>query len=77
MREGAELSRELITTLLDLAALLLVAFGAAAALFPLIGWASALAGGAVLYGGARVIEWVAEPRRAPAWFKRLSGGERR
>jgi hypothetical protein len=70
-------SRELITTLLDLAALLLVAFGAAAAVFPLIGWASVMIGGLVLGAGSRAIVWIAAPSSAPAWWKKLRGGERR
>lgn len=50
------MTREMITTLLDFMALLLVAVGAAAALWPVVGWASTAAAGAVLFGGARVIE---------------------
>lgn len=69
--------RELITTLLDLGALLLVAFGLAAAVFPLIGWASAVVAGLVLGAGSRAIVWIAEPSSAPAWWKKLRGGERR
>ncbi|MFD9706201.1 hypothetical protein [Lentzea sp. NPDC059081] len=70
------MSRELITTLLDLAALLLVAFGVAAAVFPLIGWAAAALGGLVLGAGSRAIVWIGEPSSAPAWWKRLRGGGR-
>lgn len=77
MRGGQVSVREWITTLLDLVALLLVAFGAAAAVFPLIGWASAIVGGLVLGAGSRVIVWIASPSSAPAWWKKLRGGERR
>lgn len=69
--------RDWVTTLLDLAALLLVAFGVAAAVFPLIGWASAVFAGLVLGAGSRAIVWIAAPSSAPAWWKRLRGGERR
>ncbi|SEG44777.1 hypothetical protein SAMN04489712_105270 [Thermomonospora echinospora] len=52
--------RELVTTLLDAVGLGLVAAGAAAAVFPLVGWAGlALAGGVVLAGSW----WAARPAR--------------
>ncbi|MDX8050411.1 hypothetical protein SK571_13550 [Lentzea sp. BCCO 10_0798] len=69
--------REWITTLLDLAALLLVAFGAGAAVFPLIGWASVAVAGLVIGAWSRVIVWIATPSSAPAWWKKLQAGERR
>lgn len=69
--------RELVTTLLDLAALLLLAFGTGAALFPVLGWASAAASGVVLLAGARVIVWIGVPEAAPKWWRRLRRGERR
>lgn len=43
---------DLVTTLLDVLGLLLVALGAGAALFPLIGWAATAASGAVVLGGS-------------------------
>lgn len=53
------MSRDLITTLLDLAALLLVAFGLTAAVWLLLGAPATVVGGLVLYGGARLIERLA------------------
>jgi formate hydrogenlyase subunit 3/multisubunit Na+/H+ antiporter MnhD subunit len=51
---------DLATTLLDVLGLLLLALGAGAALFPLIGWAAAAASGAVVLGGS----WLAaRPQR--------------
>jgi hypothetical protein len=66
---------EKVTTLLDLAGLVLLAFAAAAGLFPLIGWASAAAAGVVLLAGSRVIVWIAVPMTAPKWWRRLRGGD--
>jgi hypothetical protein len=68
---------DVITTLLDVVALLLVAFGVGAALFPLIGWAAAAPAGGVVFAGVRVATWLARPSIAPAWWrKRIRGGER-
>ncbi|MFC6089452.1 hypothetical protein [Saccharothrix lopnurensis] len=53
------LSREMITTLLDLAALLAVAVGATAAVWLAVGAPAVAVGGLVLYGGARLIEHLA------------------
>lgn len=44
--------REVASTLLDVLGLLLVAFGVGAALYGLVGWAAAVASGAVVLGGA-------------------------
>lgn len=69
------MSPEKVTTLLDLAGLVLLAFAAAAALFPLIGWSSTGAAAVVLLAGSRVIVWVAAPQTAPRWWRRLRGGD--
>lgn len=68
------MSRESITTWLDLAGLVLLALGAGAGLLPVIGWAALGVVGLVLFAGARVIDWLAEPTGAPAWWRRLRGG---
>lgn len=52
--------RELVTTLLDLVGLLLLAAGACAALYPLIGWAALAAAGLVVLTGSVL---AARPRR--------------
>lgn len=44
--------RDLLTSLLDMLGLLLVAAGAAAAVFPWVGWASLLAAGVVVLAGS-------------------------
>lgn len=44
--------RELVTTTLDTLGLLLVAAGAGAALYPLIGWAALAGSGAVVLTGS-------------------------
>jgi len=44
--------RELVTTLLDVAGLGLVAAGACAAVFPLIGWAGLMVSGGVVLAGS-------------------------
>lgn len=54
---------KLLTTLLDLAALLLVAVGAAAATYSLIGWSCVGVAGVVLFGGARAADYLNRPRR--------------
>lgn len=69
------MSLEKVTTLLDLAGLVLLAFGIGAALFPAIGLASAAASALVLLAGSRVIVWIAQPAGAPKWWRRLRGGE--
>lgn len=69
------MSLEKVTTLLDLAGLVLLAFGAGAALFPAIGLASVAASAVVLLAGTRVIVWIAKPAGAPKWWRRLRGGE--
>ncbi|WP_414943316.1 hypothetical protein [Amycolatopsis sp. cmx-11-32] len=71
------MSRDLVTTLLDLAGLLLVAAGIGAALFPLIGWAALGPVGVLLLAGSRVAVWIGTPSAAPTWWKRLRGGDRR
>jgi hypothetical protein len=68
--------RELVTTLLDLIGLVLLAFGAAAGLFPLIGLAGVCVAGVVLLVGSRVAVWTGSPETAPTWWRRLRGGER-
>ncbi|MEV0963270.1 hypothetical protein AB0J25_11890 [Streptomyces sp. NPDC049910] len=44
--------REQVTTWLDLLGLLLIAAGAAAAVFPFIGWTALAVAGAVVLGGS-------------------------
>jgi len=51
--------REVITTVLDVLAVLLVAFGAAALAFPFVGWGAALAGGLVVFVAVRAHELAA------------------
>jgi len=63
-----------VTTLLDLTGLMLLAFGAGAALFPLIGWSGAAGSGLVLLAGSKVIVWIAAPGSAPKWWRRGGGG---
>ena len=46
--------REVVTTLLDVLGLLLVAAGVAAAMRPVIGWASLLAAGVVILAGSQI-----------------------
>lgn len=61
--EGLDVNpTELITTGLDTLALLLVAAGAGAAVFPVMGWAAAAVSGVVLFGGARLAEVLARRR---------------
>lgn len=52
--------RELVTTLLDVLGLLLLAAGAAAGLYPLIGWTALTASGLVVITGSAL---AAKPRR--------------
>ncbi|ONF62287.1 hypothetical protein [Amycolatopsis keratiniphila] len=70
------MSRDLVTTLLDLAGLLLVAAGIGAALFPLIGWATLGPVGVLLLAGSRVAVWIGTPAAAPVWWRKLRGGGR-
>lgn len=58
--------REVTSTLLDVLGLLLIAFGAGAALYSLIGWSAAAASGAVILAGA----WWADRQPGPG------GGDR-
>jgi hypothetical protein len=53
--------REWVTTVLDALGLLLVATGAAAGVFPLIGWAGLAVGGGVVLTGSW---WAARPVRS-------------
>ena len=71
--------RDIVTTLVDVAGLALVALGIGAALFPVVGYAAAIATGAVLLAGGRVADWVADSKTAPAWWRRRfrAGGEDR
>lgn len=71
------MSPEKVTTFLDLAGLVLLAFGAGAALFPYVGLACVAVSSVVLLGGSRVIVWVAAPDSAPRWWRRLRGGDGR
>lgn len=50
--------RALITTLFDALGLLLVAAGAAAAIFPIVGWACLAAAGIVLLIGSALSVWL-------------------
>lgn len=45
---------KLLTDLLDVLGLLLVAAGVAAAVFPVIGWASLIAAGVIVLGGSQL-----------------------
>ena len=51
--------REVVTTALDVVAVLGVGFGVAAGLLPVIGWASVAVGGAVVLGAVRAYNWAA------------------
>lgn len=55
---------DLITTALDVVAVLLVAFGAAALAFPYLGWAAAGVAGVVLLVAVRVADAMARRREA-------------
>jgi hypothetical protein len=70
------MSHDAVTSWLDLAGLVLLALGVGAGLLPLIGWAAIGAVGLVLLAGARVIDWLGQPTAAPAWWRRVRGGER-
>lgn len=52
--------REVVTTLLDVLGLLLVAAGAGAGLYPVIGWAGLAVGGGVVLTGSW---WASRPGR--------------
>ena len=54
--------REVVTTLLDVLGLLLVAAGVAAAMRPVIGWASLLAAGVVVLAGSQIAARQDRPR---------------
>lgn len=54
---------QLLIVLLEFAGLLLLAAGAAAALFPLIGWPCVAAAGVVLLAGAWIAEWKPKSER--------------
>lgn len=63
------MDRELVTTWLDLGALVLVAAGLGAAVWLLVGWPAVGVAGLVLWAGARVIDWQGAPDRAPRWWR--------
>jgi hypothetical protein len=63
--------RDTVTTWLDLAALVLLAVGAAAGAWLLVGAPAVGVAGLVLLAGSRQIDWVGSPDRAPAWWRRL------
>lgn len=75
---GDHVLKDLVTTALDLAGLLLLAAGAGFAMYPLIGWPAVGCTGIVLLAGSRVIMWVATPNHAPRWWRKLArkGGVR-
>jgi hypothetical protein len=54
--------RDVLTTVLDALALLLVAAGLAATAFPFIGWASLAVAGVVVLTGSWVSSWQARPK---------------
>lgn len=54
--------REAVTTALDVLGLLLLAAGAAAAVFPLVGWSCLIAAGIVVLAGSVFAAWQARPR---------------
>lgn len=58
------MDEDMITTWLEVLAFLLVAFGAAAAAFPFIGWAAVAVAGVVLLVAVRVIDVFAHGRGA-------------
>ena len=57
--------REILTTLLDTLGLLLVAAGAAAAVFPWVGWTALIVAGVVVLAGSAVATWLSRPRKRP------------
>jgi hypothetical protein len=50
--------RDRVTLLLDVFGLLLLAAGATAAVYPLIGWAGLIPAGVVIVGGVRLAEYL-------------------
>lgn len=62
MLRGVHVDEDVITTVLDVLAVLLVAFGLAAAAFPVIGWAAAAVAGVVLLAAVRVADALARRR---------------
>lgn len=66
--------RDIVTTLVDLLGLLGVAVGLGFAASLLIGPAAIAVSGAILLLGVRVMDWVASPGLAPAWWKWLRKG---
>lgn len=55
----------IVTTLLDALGLLLLAAGATALLFPLIGWGALVAAGLVVLAGSAFAAWRQRPAKAP------------
>lgn len=49
--------REVVTTALDVLAVLLLAFGLAACAYPFVGWACTAVAAVVVLGAVRVDEW--------------------
>lgn len=65
------MDRDTVTTWLDLAALVLLAAGLAAAAWLLVGAPAVGVAGLVLGAGSRLIVWQTTPDRAPTWWRRL------
>lgn len=57
--------RDLVTNLLDVAALLLIAAGVGAGSSRWLGWWGLAAAGLVLLAGSQVIDWSGRPAKAP------------
>lgn len=70
------MDRDTVTTWLDLAALVLIAAGAAAGVWLLVGLPAVGVAGLVLLAGSRQIDWLGAPDRAPAWWRRLHRSRR-
>lgn len=68
--------RDVVTTLGDFLGLLAVAVGLGFAASLLIGPVAIAVSGAVLLLGVRIVEWVASPELAPAWWQWLRKGGR-
>lgn len=67
--------RDVITDALDVLALLAVAAGCGFAAGLLIGWSALVVVGAIIFVGVRVMDWLADPPRAPRWWQaRVKGG---
>lgn len=57
--------REILTSVLDALGLLLLAAGAAAAVYPRVGLGCLAVAGGVVLGGSAVAQWQGRPAKAP------------